>query len=40
VLTILAQALAAQDTVTPELAAWLPNLGLLAVAAWFFARMR
>lgn len=40
VLTILAQALAAQDTVTPELAAWLPNLGMIAVAAWFFARMR
>jgi lipopolysaccharide export system permease protein len=40
VLTVVAQSLAAGGTVTPELAAWLPNLGMIALAAWFFIRLR
>jgi lipopolysaccharide export system permease protein len=39
-MTIVAQALAAGEIVTPELAAWLPNLGMIGLAAWFFARLR
>ena len=35
-----AASLAMQQLVPPATAAWLPNLGLAGLAAWFFARMR
>ena len=40
VLANLAASLATKEVVSPELAAWLPNLGMVALAAWFFARLR
>lgn len=40
VLANLAASLATKQLVSPELAAWLPNLGMVALAAWFFARLR
>ena len=40
VLANLAASLATKELVSPELAAWLPNLGMVALAAWFFARLR
>lgn len=40
VLTNFSASLAAKDIVDPQWAAWLPNLGMTALAAWFFARMR
>jgi lipopolysaccharide export LptBFGC system permease protein LptF len=36
----LATSLATQQFMSPVMAAWLPNLGMAAVAAWLFARMR
>ncbi len=39
-LTIFATSLATKDLVDPLMAAWLPNIGLAALAVWFFARLR
>ena len=36
----LAASLAIKGLVEPQVAAWLPNAGMAAVAAWFFVRMR
>jgi lipopolysaccharide export system permease protein len=36
----LAGSLASKQLVDPALAAWLPDLGMAAVAAWFFVRLR
>lgn len=35
-----ASSLAMRQILDPELAAWVPNLGMMAVAAWLFARLR
>ncbi|MCX6956205.1 MAG: LptF/LptG family permease [Verrucomicrobia bacterium] len=35
-----ASSLAAKQIVDPSVAAWLPNIGMGALALWFFARMR
>lgn len=35
-----ASSLAARDIVDPLTAAWVPNIGMLAVAGWFFLRLR
>jgi lipopolysaccharide export system permease protein len=35
-----AASLAAKQLMDPSLAAWLPDLGMAVVAAWFFARLR
>lgn len=40
VLLNIASSLATKQIVEPEVAAWLPNLGMAGVAVWFFARMR
>jgi lipopolysaccharide export system permease protein len=40
VLNTLATSLATQQLMSPGMAAWLPNLGMAALAAWLFARMR
>ena len=40
VLTNVASSLATKQIVDPMLAAWLPNLGMVALAAWLFARLR
>jgi lipopolysaccharide export system permease protein len=40
VLSNLASSLASRQLVQPELAAWLPNVSLAALAAWLFARLR
>ena len=40
ILTNLAAALAAKDYLTPEQAAWLPNLGMAALGVWLFGRLR
>jgi lipopolysaccharide export system permease protein len=32
--------LATKQVVDPEIAAWLPNIGMAGLAAWFFARLR
>jgi lipopolysaccharide export system permease protein len=40
VLSTFAASLATKQLMTPEVAAWLPNLGMAGLAAWFFARMR
>jgi lipopolysaccharide export system permease protein len=32
--------LATKEVVDPEIAAWLPNVGMAGLAAWFFARLR
>ncbi|HXA14516.1 MAG TPA: LptF/LptG family permease, partial [Opitutaceae bacterium] len=39
-LSSFAASLATKQLVTPELAAWLPNLGMAALAAWLFGRLR
>jgi lipopolysaccharide export system permease protein len=39
VLSHFAASLAIKQLVTPEMAAWLPNLGMAGLAAWLFARM-
>lgn len=36
----LASALATRQIVDPQMAAWVPNLGMIAVALWLLARMR
>lgn len=35
-----ASSLAAKQMIDPVTAAWVPNLGMMAIAAWFFARLR
>jgi lipopolysaccharide export system permease protein len=40
VLNNFATSLAIQQLMSPGMAAWLPNLGMAALAAWLFARMR
>jgi lipopolysaccharide export system permease protein len=40
ILANLASSLAAKGILEPNLAAWVPNIGLAALAAWFFARLR
>jgi lipopolysaccharide export system permease protein len=40
VLTNLSASLATKQIVEPELAAWLPNIGMTLLAAWLFARLR
>lgn len=40
VLSALATALATRGIVEPMVAAWLPNIGMAALAAWFFVRLR
>ena len=40
VLANIAASLATKQIVDPALAAWLPNIGMAALAAWFFARLR
>jgi lipopolysaccharide export system permease protein len=40
VLNNFATSLATQQLMSPGMAAWLPNLGMVALAAWLFARMR
>jgi lipopolysaccharide export system permease protein len=39
-LTNFAASLATKQSVEPIIAAWLPNLGMTAVAIWFFVRLR
>jgi len=39
-LVVIASSLATKGLLEPDLAAWVPNIGLAALAAWFFARMR
>jgi lipopolysaccharide export system permease protein len=40
ILTNIASSLATKQIVDPVLAAWLPNLGMIGLAAWLFARLR
>jgi lipopolysaccharide export system permease protein len=40
VLSTFAASLATKQLMTPEAAAWLPNLGMAGLAVWFFMRMR
>lgn len=40
ILANLATSLATKGLLEPQYAAWVPNLGLALLAAWFFARMR
>ena len=40
VLMNFASVLATKGIVEPEIAAWMPNAGMLALAVWFFARLR
>ena len=40
VLANFATSLATKGLLEPDLAAWVPNVGLAALAAWFFARLR
>ena len=40
ILANVGSSLATRQLVDPEMAAWVPNLGLTAVAVWLFARMR
>jgi lipopolysaccharide export system permease protein len=40
ILTNIASSLATKQVIDPVLAAWLPNLGMIGLAAWLFARMR
>jgi len=39
-LNTVAASLATQGIIPPDLAAWLPNLGMAALAVWFFAKLR
>ena len=39
-LASLANMIGGRELLTPQLAAWLPNVVMIAVAGWFFARMR
>jgi lipopolysaccharide export system permease protein len=36
----LANMIGGRELLTPQIAAWLPNLVMVGVAGWFFARMR
>ena len=40
VLANIAGSLATKQLLEPAVAAWLPNIGMTALAGWFFARMR
>lgn len=40
IFTNIASSLATKQVIDPLLAAWLPNLGMIALAAWLFARLR
>lgn len=40
VMANIAASLATKQIIDPVLAAWLPNIGMAALAAWFFARLR
>jgi lipopolysaccharide export system permease protein len=40
VLANLSASLAAEQIVEPEIAAWLPNIGMTLLATWLFARLR
>jgi lipopolysaccharide export system permease protein len=40
VLANFATTLATKGLLEPDLAAWVPNAGLAALAVWFFARLR
>ena len=40
ILANFASSLATKGILEPDLAAWVPNIGLAALAAWFFARLR
>lgn len=40
VLSNVAVSLATKNLIAPEVAAWLPNIGMASLAAWFFTRMR
>jgi hypothetical protein len=36
----LASSLATKEIVKPDVAAWLPNIGMTLLATWLFARLR
>lgn len=40
ILDTVAESLATKQIIDPALAAWLPNLGMAALAAWFLSRLR
>ena len=40
ILTNIASSLATKNIVDPVVAAWLPNLGMITLAAWLFAKLR
>ena len=40
IFTNIASSLAMKQLIDPALAAWLPNLGMIALAVWLFARLR
>jgi lipopolysaccharide export system permease protein len=40
VMANLASSLATKEIVEPDVAAWLPNIGMTALATWLFARLR
>lgn len=40
VMANLASSLATKEIVAPDVAAWLPNIGMTALATWLFARLR
>jgi lipopolysaccharide export system permease protein len=40
ILATIASALATKQILEPQMAAWVPNVGMTAVATWFFIRLR
>ena len=40
VMANLASSLATKEIVEPDVAAWLPNIGMTLLATWLFARLR
>jgi lipopolysaccharide export system permease protein len=40
ILSTIATALATKQVLDPEVAAWLPNFGMIGLATWFFLRLR
>jgi lipopolysaccharide export system permease protein len=40
ILATIASALATKQLIEPQIAAWIPNVGMTALAVWFFARLR
>jgi lipopolysaccharide export system permease protein len=40
ILTVLAASVATKQLLPPDVAAWLPNAGMAALAAWFLIRLR